>query len=639
MKDGFLKVAAVTPKVKVADPTSNAAAVMEGFDRAVEQGAKIIVFPELVLTAYTCSDLFLQETLLAAAKDALRQVIAHTAGTDALALVGLPLRENGCLYNAAAVIQNGKLLAFIPKRFIPNYSEFYEARHFTSGPENPVTISFDGAEVPFGSKILFPIDAVPGAVLAAEICEDVWVANAPDIDHALAGATIIANLSASDEVIGKGQYRELLLSGVSARTVSAYIYADAGEGESSTDLVFGGQNLIIENGTILAEAKLFEPSVTVAAVDILRLLHDRQRMNTFESGLRADDGYLRIPVHMETAETALAGVRSFDPHPFVPSDPAKRRERCEEIFAIQARGLAKRIAHVGSKTCVIGVSGGLDSTLALLVTARAFDLLGRDHKDIIAVTMPAFGTTHRTHSNALEMSEALHATLREINIEKAVLQHFADIGHDPKDHSVTYENCQARERTQVLMDIANETNGLVIGTGDMSEMALGWATYNGDHMSMYAVNIGVPKTLVRHLVQYCADIAETDALRRCLLDVLDTPVSPELLPPTGDGKISQKTEDLVGPYELHDFFLYYMLRWGFPPRKILRISKLAFADVYDDETILKWLRKFYWRFFSQQFKRSCIPDGPKVGSVALSPRGDLRMPSDAVVKAWIDELE
>lgn len=752
MRDGFIKTAAVTPKIRVADVGYNTDSVLRDFDRALAHGAKIVVFPELVLTAYTCADLFLQDTLLRRTEEQLARIKDHTRGTDALLFVGLPLRRNGVLYNVAAAIQNGRILAFIPKRFLPNYSEFYEERWFAPGPAEAAMTSFRGDKVPFGSHILLDVDAVGGLSVGTEICEDLWIADSPDRELALAGATMIVNLSASDEVIGKEQYRELLVSAVSGKTLTAYIYADAGDGESSTDLVFGAQNLIAENGTILARGKLFEPGITYADVDIARLVHERQRMNTSRGAGMTDfggssactgadplarldttpslsaDGFLHIPVHMEQVHTDLTD-RFIDPHPFVPQSRAGRRARCEEIFNIQARGLAKRCEHTNAKSAVIGISGGLDSTLALLVTARAFDLLGKNRSDILAVTMPAFGTTDRTYTNACEMAKALGATLREINVKDAVNQHFHDIGHDPSVHDVTYENSQARERTQILMDLANQTGGLVIGTGDMSEMALGWCTYNGDHMSMYAVNIGVPKTLVRHLVQYCADTAGERAvflaakkagrdvpeeltkqtaffgqrvnsaataagqdskpdgqgfsespvfrkgmdsgketavsqedidrqshLQAILEDVLATPVSPELLPPTGDGKISQKTEDLVGPYELHDFFLYHMLRWGSEPAKILRLAQIAFGgryaelgagsgDVssrvttYDEETIRKWLKKFYWRFFSQQFKRSCVPDGPKVGSVALSPRGDLRMPSDAVVQAWIAELQ
>ena len=653
MRDGFIKVAAVTPEIKVAEPEYNTDSMIKSFDAAVGNGAKIIVFPELSITGYTCADLFLQEVLLRKASEQLLRFAAHTKGTDVLSFVGLPLRIRGELYNVAAAVQDGKILAFIPKRFIPNYSEFYEERWFMSGEMADEEIDFDGRRIPFGSRILFDVDAVSGLSVAAEICEDLWIADSPDIEHSMAGATLIVNLSASDEVIGKGQYRKMLVTGVSAKTVSAYIYADAGEGESSTDLVFGAQNLIAENGLLLAEGKLFEPGITYAEIDIQHLIHDRQRMNTFDAHA-VREGYLHIPVSMKREETDLSD-RFIDPHPFVPADKKRRHERCEEIFEIQSRGLSKRLQHIGTKTAVIGVSGGLDSTLALLVTARAYDLLGLDHANIQAVTMPAFGTTDRTKGNACLMAEALGTTLKEIPVGEAVNLHFRDIGHDPEVRDVTYENCQARERTQVLMDIANQEGGIVVGTGDMSEMALGWCTYNGDHMSMYAVNVGVPKTLVRHLVQYCADETEDETLRRTLLDVLATPVSPELLPPTGNGEIAQKTEDLVGPYELHDFFLYHCLRWGSEPVKILRLAEAAFdgrnasdggeddystrVGTYDEAVITKWLRQFYRRFFQQQFKRSCMPDGPKVGSVALSPRGDLRMPSDACVKAWLEELQ
>ena len=653
MRDGFIKVAAVTPEIKVAEPEYNTDSMIKSFDAAAGNGAKIIVFPELSITGYTCADLFLQEVLLRKASEQLLRFAAHTKGTDVLSFVGLPLRIRGELYNVAAAVQDGKILAFIPKRFIPNYSEFYEERWFMSGEMADEEIDFDGRRIPFGSRILFDVDAVSGLSVAAEICEDLWIADSPDIEHSMAGATLIVNLSASDEVIGKGQYRKMLVTGVSAKTVSAYIYADAGEGESSTDLVFGAQNLIAENGLLLAEGKLFEPGITYAEIDIQHLIHDRQRMNTFDAHA-VREGYLHIPVSMKREETDLSD-RFIDPHPFVPADKKRRHERCEEIFEIQSRGLSKRLQHIGTKTAVIGVSGGLDSTLALLVTARAYDLLGLDHANIQAVTMPAFGTTDRTRGNACLMAEALGTTLKEIPVGEAVNLHFRDIGHDPEVRDVTYENCQARERTQVLMDIANQEGGIVVGTGDMSEMALGWCTYNGDHMSMYAVNVGVPKTLVRHLVQYCADETEDETLRRTLLDVLATPVSPELLPPTGNGEIAQKTEDLVGPYELHDFFLYHCLRWGSEPVKILRLAEAAFdgrnasdggeddystrVGTYDEAVITKWLRQFYRRFFQQQFKRSCMPDGPKVGSVALSPRGDLRMPSDACVKAWLEELQ
>ena len=496
------------------------------------------------------------------------------------------------------------------------------------------TVRFNGEEVPVGTNLLFTCEDVPELCVAAEICEDLWVPNPPSVQHALAGATVLCNLSASDEMVGKGGYRRSLVSGQSARLVCAYLYATAGEGESTTDLVFGGQNLIAENGTVLAESATFENEINAATIDVQRLASERRRMSTFPAA--QTEGYRVVPFNLQVEETQL--VRMFDADPFVPADRAQLSARCEEILNIQALGLKKRLAHTHAKTAVVGISGGLDSTLALLVTARAFDMLGLPRRGIVAVTMPGFGTTDRTYNNAVAMIKSLGATFKEVSIAPAVMQHFVDIGHDASVHDVTYENSQARERTQILMDIANQANGFVIGTGDLSELALGWATYNGDHMSMYAVNASVPKTLVRHLVRHYADTCGDEALAGVLCDVLDTPVSPELLPPE-DGAISQKTEDLVGPYELHDFFLYQMLRLGFAPGKIYRVAKLAFAGRYSNETILKWLRTFYWRFFSQQFKRSCLPDGPKVGSVAVSPRGDLRMPSDACATAWIKEVE
>ena len=502
------------------------------------------------------------------------------------------------------------------------------------------TITFNGSEVPIGTNLLFTCSTMPDVVVAAEICEDLWVPNPPSTSHALAGATIICNLSASDEMVGKRTYRDSLVSGQSARLVSAYVYATAGEGESTTDLVFGGQNIIAENGVILAETPDLqgitenESTGILTTIDVARLAAERRRMSTYPAN--DSSSYRTISFELTVKETVIA--RHFDADPFVPANPALLDHRCEEILSIQALGLKKRLAHTHANTAVVGISGGLDSTLALLVTARAFDMLGLDRANIIAVTMPGFGTTDRTYTNACSMVKSLGATLREVSISEAVLQHFADINHDPSVHDVTYENSQARERTQILMDIANQENGLVIGTGDLSELALGWATYNGDHMSMYAVNASVPKTLVRHLVRYYASTCEDSKLSQVLTDVLNTPVSPELLPPT-DGAISQKTEDLVGPYELHDFFLYQMLRFGFTPSKIYRIALLAFKERYDADTIKKWLRTFYRRFFAQQFKRSCLPDGPKVGSIAVSPRGDLRMPSDACVTAWLAEVD
>jgi len=645
MRDGWIRVAAATPAIRVADCEYNTQQICDLIDEAYDEGAKILVLPELAVTGYTCQDLFLQEALIREAQRCLREIIARTQGMDMLVFVGLPWEESGKLYNVAAAISDGELLGLVPKHYLPNYSEYYEARHFTAGCEEVISVIFDGEEIPFGMNQLFTMeltDAVGyggvfernGLKVAAELCEDLWAPCPPSVFHALAGADIIVNLSASVEVTGKSAYRESLVSGQSARLICGYIYASAGEGESSQDLVFGGQRLICENGITLANSGRFSTGLTFAEIDVARLRSERRRMTTYECEPAED--YQEITWACEYEETPLE--RHFDPKPFVPSDAARREERCSEILTIQALGLKKRLEHVRAKNVVIGISGGLDSTLALLVAGRAFDLAGLDRSGIQAVTMPAFGTTDRTHSNALALAEQMGCTCREVNISEAVTLHFRDIGHDPAVTDVTYENSQARERTQVLMDIANQMGGLVIGTGDMSELALGWATYNGDHMSMYGVNCGVPKTLVRHLVRYCADVTENEALRATLLDVLDTPVSPELLPPK-DGEIAQITEDLVGPYELHDFFLYHMLRSAAPPRKILRMAVNAFDGTFDEETILKWLKVFCKRFFAQQFKRSCLPDGPKVGSVALSPRGDLRMPSDAQAGLWLRELD
>lgn len=634
MKDGFITVAAATPQVAVADCEANAQAILACINEMAAAHAKVMVLPELCITGYTCSDLFWQTKLLDEAEAALSAVAEGSRQVDALIAVGMPLRVAGKLLNVAAMLCRGKVLGFVPKVNLPAYNEFYETRHFTSGSADMGTVQFDGEEVPVGTNLLFSCENVVDLCVAAEICEDLWVPNPPSVHHALAGASVICNLSASDEMVGKGGYRRDLVAGQSARLVCAYLYATAGEGESTTDLVFGGQNLIAENGTVLAESATFENEINVATIDVQRLASERRRMSTFPA---ADAGeYREISFALTEEETKL--VRFFDADPFVPSSADQLSDRCEEILNIQALGLKKRLAHTHAKSAVVGISGGLDSTLALLVTARAFDMLGLSRKGIVAVTMPGFGTTDRTYNNAVAMIKSLGATFKEVSIAKAVMQHFADIDHDASIHDVTYENSQARERTQILMDIANQANGFVIGTGDLSELALGWATYNGDHMSMYAVNASVPKTLVRHLVRHYADTRADAVLAGVLYDVLDTPVSPELLPPE-DGAISQKTEDLVGPYELHDFFLYQMLRMCFPPAKIYRIAKEAFAGRYSNETILKWLRTFYWRFFSQQFKRSCLPDGPKVGSVAVSPRGDLRMPSDACVSAWIKEVE
>ena len=634
MKDGFITVATATPQVAVADCEANTQAILACINEMAAAHAKVMVLPELCITGYTCSDLFWQTKLLDEAEAALSVIAEGSRQVDALIAVGMPLRVAGKLLNVAAILCRGKLLGFVPKVNLPAYNEFYETRHFMSGSADMGTVQFGGEEIPVGTNLLFSCENVVDLCVAAEICEDLWVPNPPSVQHALAGASVICNLSASDEMVGKGSYRRDLVAGQSARLVCAYLYATAGEGESTTDLVFGGQNLIAENGTVLAESATFENEINVATIDVQRLASERRRMSTFPAAESKE--YREISFALAEEETKLA--RFFDADPFVPSNADQLSDRCEEILNIQALGLKKRLAHTHAKSAVVGISGGLDSTLALLVTARAFDMLGLPRKGIVAVTMPGFGTTDRTYNNAVAMIKSLGATFKEVPIAKAVMQHFADIDHDASIHDVTYENSQARERTQILMDIANQANGFVIGTGDLSELALGWATYNGDHMSMYAVNASVPKTLVRHLVRHYADTSADEVLAGVLYDVLDTPVSPELLPPE-DGAISQKTEDLVGPYELHDFFLYQMLRMCFPPAKIYRVAKEAFAGRYSNETILKWLRTFYWRFFSQQFKRSCLPDGPKLGSVAVSPRGDLRMPSDACVSAWIKEVE
>ncbi|MCH5343302.1 MAG: NAD(+) synthase [Acetatifactor sp.] len=634
MRQGFIKVAAVTPKIKVADPVHNAEEVCRRLEEACAKGAKIIVFPELCLTGYTCGDLFLQRLLLKEALVALRHVTEATDGKDALVMVGLPVERDGKLYNVAAVLHNGEILGMVPKANIPSYAEFYEGRHFAEGNRQVVTFCLDGKEIPFGTNLLFECINMPGLTVGCEICEDLWVANPPGTDHALMGATVLTNLSASNETVGKDEYRELLVKSASGRLLCGYIYASAGEGESTQDLVFGGHDLIAENGTIIAQSKRFTGETVYGDIDVQKINGERRRMGTF--GSEPDLPYEVMPFRLTVEETALD--RTFGCMPFVPSEEEMRNRRCEEILSIQSYGLKKRYEHTGLRTAVLGLSGGLDSTLALLVTVRAFDMLELDRKGIVAVTMPCFGTTNRTYDNACKLARTLNVTLKEVDIRESVTLHFRDIEQDVENHDVTYENGQARERTQVLMDIANQLSGLVIGTGDMSELALGWATYNGDHMSMYGVNAGVPKTLVRHLVRYYADTCGNAELSEVLGDVLDTPVSPELLPPV-EGNIAQKTEDLVGPYELHDFFLYYMLRCSFEPAKVYRLAVRAFAGLYDEAVILKWLKTFYRRFFAQQFKRSCLPDGPKVGSVAVSPRGDLRMPSDACAHIWLEQLE
>lgn len=634
MRDGFVRVAAASPDIRVADAAGNTASILETAKAAEAKNVQILVLPELAVTGYTCGDLFLQRSLLDGVKDGLRRICRETADSGMLLVAGSPWLHGGKLYNAAVFIQNGEILGVVPKKNLPNYGEFYEARWFAPGEDDPVDSSWMGENVPFGCNLLFACRNLPELIIGAEICEDLWVPAPPSTTHALAGATLIVNCSASDEVAGKADYRRSLVSSQSAGLVSAYIYATAGEGESTTDLVFGGQNLIAENGSILAESPRFVNGMITAELDMERLAADRRRMSTYGA---ADERSHQV-VEFQLADCGAPVERRIDPSPFVPKDEADWTRRCEEILMIQAMGLKKRLVHTGSACAVVGISGGLDSTLALLVTARAFDLAGLPRENILSVTMPGFGTTDRTYNNACTLTRRLGATLMEVSIRDAVNVHFRDIGQDPDKHDVTYENSQARERTQILMDLANQRGGMVIGTGDMSELALGWATYNGDHMSMYGVNAGVPKTLVRHLVRYFADSCKEEALSEILRDVLDTPVSPELLPPK-DGVISQITEDLVGPYELHDFFLYYVLRFGFSPSKIFRLAQSAFSGTYENTVILQWEKTFYRRFFGQQFKRSCLPDGPKVGSVAVSPRGDLRMPSDASRALWMAELE
>lgn len=634
MRDGFVKVAAATPDIRVADVAYNTEQICALMDETAEAGAKVVAFPELCVTGYTCGDLFAQDVLLRDARAALLKIAEHSRGKDALFFVGVPLFIDGELYNTAAALNGGRILGLTTKSFLPNYGEFYEMRHFCPGPKKAREILFEGGKIPFGPQILFAASSMEALVVSAEICEDVWSPVPPSIEAAREGATLIVNCSASDETIGKDSYRRSLIGGQSARLICGYIYANAGEGESTTDLVFAGHNLIAENGTILKASRRFVNGAIYSEIDLMRLLSERRKNTTFKAA--AEPALCRVPFDIQIEDTKL--TRDISSRPFVPDGEKERAGRCEEILTIQAMGLKKRLGHTHTKNAVVGISGGLDSTLALLVSAKAFDMLGLDRKGITAVTMPCFGTTDRTYQNACKMSVKLGASLREIPIAESVKRHFEDIGHDMEDHSVTFENAQARERTQVLMDVANQNGGLVIGTGDMSELALGWATYNGDHMSMYGVNGSVPKTLVRHLVHYYADTCKDEELRAVLYDVLDTPVSPELLPPK-DGKIAQKTEDLVGPYELHDFFLYYLLRFGYEPAKIYRLAKYAFAGEYEDDTIYRWLETFLRRFFSQQFKRSCLPDGPKVGTVALSPRGDLRMPSDACAATWLKDLE
>ena len=639
MNYGFVKVAAAVPLVQVADCFYNIEKIEGLMRQASEKGVQIIAFPELSVTGYTCLDLFAQQTLLDGAEEALLQLVSNTADLDILTIVGVPLRTENRLINAAVVFQKGAIRGVVPKTYLPNYKEFQEQRWFTSVTElRESTISIGEEEYPMGSHLLFRSGRLTAGI---EICEDLWVPVPPSSLLAMEGANIIFNLSASNELIGKHAYLRSLICQQSARCMAGYVYASSGFGESSTDLVFAGNGIIAENGNLLAESPRFtmEEQLVISEIDIETLQNDRQVNTSFmygTSGLPKEkaqvvDFQVRIP-------DGFSLTRPVDPHPFTPSGEALK-ERCEEIFHIQVAGLAKRLVHAHAQTAVVGISGGLDSTLALLVTVMTFDALKMPRGQIIGITMPGFGTTDRTYTNACDLIRSLGVTLKEIPIKEACLQHFRDIDHDPSVHDVTYENNQARERTQLLMDVANQKNGLVIGTGDLSELALGWATYNGDHMSMYGVNGSIPKTLVKYLVEWVANHKVDDASRLTLLDIVDTPISPELIPADENGNIKQKTEDLVGPYELHDFFLYHFLRFGSHPSKIYFLAQKAFAGIYDNATVKKWLYTFFRRFFQQQFKRSCLPDGPKVGSVSLSPRGDWRMPSDAVSRLWSEEIE
>lgn len=634
MQYGFVKAAAISPELRLADCAWNAGRIIEALSAASREGVQLACLPELCLTGYTCGDLFLQDSLLQAAEAALEQVVNASRNWNLIALVGLPARVDGKLYNCAAAVCGGRVLGLVPKTFLPNYAEFYEKRWFTPAPEGVREIACLGGTAPFGTRLLFQCRQLPAFCLAAEICEDLWAPQPPSTAHALAGATLIANLSASDETAGKAEYRQELVRGQSARLLCGYLYADAGQGESSTDMVFAAHNLMAENGRLLAESEPFGAGRCVTEFDLERLAGERMRNTSFTP---CADGYTLVPFSLAPWDTRL--TRPVSPTPFLPPEGAERAARCERILTMQAAGLARRLAHTGAKKAVVGISGGLDSCLALLVAVRAMERLGRPAADVLAVTMPCFGTTKRTRSNAELLCRELGVEFRQIDITGTVRSHFADIGQPEDQYDLTFENSQARVRTLELMDLAGRENGLVVGTGDLSELALGWATYNGDHMSMYGVNAGVPKTLVRHIVQYEAGRAGEGALQRVLLDILDTPVSPELLPAAEDGGPGQHTEQLVGPYELHDFYLYYALRFGFGPGKILRLAQAAFAGRYPDEVLMHWLQNFYRRFFAQQFKRSCLPDGPKIGSVTLSPRGDWRMPSDASAALWLAEVD
>lgn len=632
MKDGFIRVASGSFEVKLGNVKANANKIIELIDEAKNNNTQVLVFPELSLTGYTLQDLFFQARVLNEAKTQLNTIKENTKDLNMVVAIGLPLEVKNKLYNCAAILFDGEILGIVPKTYIPNYHEFYEARHFAKAPRENSEIRLGNDLIPFGTKIIFEDVNNPYLKIAAEICEDVWAPLPPSTLHCLNGATLILNTSASNDLTGKSDYRRALIAQQSARCVCGYVYTNAGLGESSTDVVFSGHHLICENGSKLAESNQYENSIIYADIDMEKIYRERLEMSTYDN--QFDDNYWVVDFELKDVDLKLN--RYYDPHPFVPNDHEKRAIRCKEVFDIQIHGLIQRLKAAYIKKVVIGISGGLDSTLALLVATMAYKKLGYPLTDIIAVTMPCFGTTSRTKNNALMMMEECGVTSMTVDIGEAVNQHFKDIGQDPNIHDVTYENCQARERTQVLMDIANKNGGIVIGTGDLSEVALGWSTYNGDHMSMYAVNVSVPKTLVRYLVDYVSSLYKGEKLEAILQDILDTPVSPELIP-ADDDKITQKTEDIVGPYELHDFFLYQHARFHYEPAKLYRIACLTYQDKYDKETIKKWLTLFYRRFFTQQFKRSCIPDGPKVGSVALSPRGDLRMPSDSDVSAWLEQ--
>ena len=640
MNYGFVRVAAAVPTLKVANCEYNTGEIIIISKEACKQGAQFVVFPELAVTAYSCGDLFLQKTLQNAAIKGLETILSETRQLDCVIIIGIPLVINSRMYNCGVAIKSGEILGVVPKTFIPNYSEFYEKRWFSSGSgRKNEYINLLGFNVPFGTDVLFESENISGLCFGIEICEDLWVPAPPSSAQAINGATLLFNLSASNEIVGKHEYRESMVNMQSAKCAAAYVYSSSGPNESTTDLVFGGHSLISEYGSLMAESKRFsfEEQFIISDIDIERLINERLKNSGFTQDI-TDNSYRKAVFSISELNTDKL-LRRIDPHPFVPSNPNVRNIRCEEIFNIQTSGLAKRLKHTGIEKCVIGISGGLDSTLALLVIAKAYDRLGLDRKNIHAITMPGFGTSSNTLNNSLELMRLMKVTTYQVDIREACMKHFEDIGHDPQEYDVTYENVQARERTQILMDKANKIGGLVIGTGDLSELALGWCTYNGDHMSMYAVNTGVPKTLVKYLVQWAADYIFENETRKVLLSILDTPISPELLPTDEAGEIAQKTEDIVGPYELHDFFLYHMVRYGANPSKIYYLARQAFADKYQVETISKWLKTFLKRFFSQQFKRSCLPDGPKVGSISLSPRGDWRMPSDAEVRDWLGDLD